>query len=50
MRGVLTLSIGPVRRVVGQLLDVVPQEQLVAGYPLDGAQHVVLEAQVLTLR
>ena len=39
-----------VRRVGRELGEVVLEEHLVPGYPLDGGQHVVLQGQVLALR
>ena len=43
---VLTLRVLPVQTVPGDLLDVVLEEELVPGDPLDGCEPVVLETQI----
>lgn len=44
----LTLCVVAIRRVLGQLLQVVSKQHLVAGDALHGGEHVVLQRQVTT--
>jgi len=47
---VRTFSIGAIGGILGQSAQIVAEKHLVARHPLDRRQHVVLQAQLATLR